>query len=108
MRSETKRGEPGGTKEKKTIGGLGGNLQTTGEVSGLPQTSWSYKNQFFSKNFGNVCWQAKLCHWINIPGPRSQEDGGNKVIQTGKGRAGLSGQEELGQVQALRQRGKKS
>ena len=24
MRSETKRGEPGGTKEKKTIGGLGG------------------------------------------------------------------------------------
>ena len=60
------------------------------------------------KNFGNVCWQAKLCHWINIPGPRSQEDGGNKVIQTGKGRAGLSGQEELGHVQALRQRGEKT
>ena len=86
MRSETKRGEPGGTKEKKTIGDLGGNLQTTGEVSGLPQTSWSYKNQFFSKISGMFAGRQNFATGLIFQVPEAKKMAETKLFKQEKGK----------------------
>jgi len=74
----------------------------------IPTDNQELPRTISSQGFGIVGWQAKSCHWINIPDPRSQKSGRNEVIQTEEGRARLSRQEELGQVQAPRQRRRKT
>ena len=79
-----------------------------GKVSRLPQTIRSCQEPFLLKGLASLAGRQKVATGLIFQIPEARRVAENEVIQTEEGRARLSRQEELGQVQAPRQRRRKT